>query len=64
MYTQYLPYVKDYLIKNGGYYPADLRYNFRCKYDVFIGIGMKNDSNIRLFWLWCSICNNLKIYSD
>lgn len=33
MYTQYLQYVKEYLIKNGGYYPADPQYNFRCKYD-------------------------------
>lgn len=33
MYTCYLQYVKDYLLKNGGYYPPDSQYNFRCKYE-------------------------------
>lgn len=33
MYTRHLQYVKDYLIKNGGYYPPNPQYNFRCKYE-------------------------------
>lgn len=33
MYSDYLQYVKDYLIEHNGYYPKDERFKFRCKYE-------------------------------
>lgn len=33
MFQQYLQYVKDYLLQNGGYYPPNPQYNFRSKYE-------------------------------
>lgn len=33
MFAEHLKYVKNYLIEHHGYFPPDLQYRFRCKYE-------------------------------
>ena len=44
MFEKYLDYVKNYLIQTNGYYPPDVMYRFRCKFD-----------HIKRVLKWCKV---------